>query len=79
MHAVHLDMSAVKRTKDVVDILEHAMQGVHTSENQARIRSFRADSGIVAMSSDSEVREVEAPELEREVIVSMPDRRARRR
>ena len=74
-----MGMSAVKRTRDVVDILEHAMQGVHTSENQARIRSFRAESGIVGMSSESEVRELGVPELEREVIVSMPDRRARRR
>ena len=72
-------MSAVKRTRDVVDILEHAMQGVHTSENQARIRSFRAESGIVGVSAESEVRELEVPELEREVIVSMPDRRAVRR
>ena len=69
-------MSAVKRTRDVVDILEHAMQGVHTSENQAPIRSFRAESGIVGMNSQSEVRELEVPELEREVIVNMPDRRA---
>ena len=72
-------MSAVKRTRDVVDILEHAMQGVHTSENQARIRSFRAESGIVSVGSRTEVRELELPELEREVIVSMPDRRARPR
>ncbi len=72
-------MSAVKRTRDVVDILEHAMQGVHTSENQARIRSFRAESGIVGVSSQTDVRELEVPQLEREVIVSMPDRRARRR
>ena len=55
------------------------MQGVHTSENPTRIRSFRAESGIVGMSSESEVRELQVPELEREVIVSMPDRRARRR
>lgn len=72
-------MSAVIRTRDVVDIIEHAMQGVHTSENQARIRSFRAESGIVGMSSESEVRELDVPQLEREVIVSMPDRRAQRR
>jgi hypothetical protein len=72
-------MSAVKRTRDVVDILEHAMQGVHTSENQARIRTFRAESGIVGMSSQTEVRGLEVPQLEREVIVSMPDRRARPR
>ena len=69
-------MSAVKRTKDVVDILEHAMQGVHTSENQARIRSFRVESGLVGMSSQTEGRAAEEPEVEREVIVSMPDRRA---
>jgi hypothetical protein len=72
-------MSAVKRTRDVVDILEHAMQGVHTSENQARIRSFRAESGIVGVSSRTEVRGLEVPEWEQEVIVSMPDRRAHRR
>ena len=72
-------MSAVKRTRDVVDILEHAMQGVHTSENQARIRTFRAESGIVGMNSQTEVRDLEVPQLEREVIVSMPDRRARPR
>lgn len=69
-------MSAVKRTRDVVDILEHAMQGVHTSENLARIRNFRAESGIVGVSEESDVREPEVPELEREVIVSMPDRRS---
>jgi len=72
-------MSAVKRTRDVVDILEHAMQGVHTSENQARIRTFRAESGIVGLSTQTEVHDLEVPQLEREVIVSMPDRRARRR
>lgn len=78
-YAVCTGMSAVKRTRDVVDILEHAMQGVHTSENLARIRSFGAESGIVAVSSLTEVRGLEVPELEREVIVSLPDRRARPR
>ena len=71
-------MSAVKRTKDVVDILEHAMQGVRTSENHGRLLRFRAESGIVGMSSRTEVRDLEVPELEREVIVQMPDRRRRR-
>ena len=41
--------------------------------------SFRAESGIVEVSSRTEVRELGVPELEREVIVSMPDRRARPR
>jgi hypothetical protein len=68
-------MRAVKRTRDTIDVLEHAMQGIHTSENRAPIQSFRADSGIVGMSSESEVHDLKVPELEREVIVNLPDRR----
>ena len=80
MHAVDTSMNAVKRTKDVVDILEHAMQGVHTSEDHRRLLRSRDDqSGIIGMSSRTEVRALDAPEVEREVIVSMPDRRARTR
>lgn len=72
-------MNAVRRTKDVVDILEHALQGIQTSENTARSLSFRTESGIVGMSSSAEVRELEVPDLEREVIVNLPDRRRQAR
>ena len=68
-------MKAVKRTKDAIDVLEHAMQGIRTSENEAPIQRFRGDSEIVGVSSESEVRDLEVPELEREVIVNLPDRR----
>ena len=75
MRAVHVAMRALKRTKDAIDVLEHAMQGIRTSDNQAPIQRFRADSGIVGKSSASQVRELDVPELEREVIVNLPDRR----
>jgi hypothetical protein len=35
-------MSTVKRTKDNIDVLEHTMQGVHTTANQGKIISFHA-------------------------------------
>ena len=49
------DMAAVKRTKDGIDILEHAMQGVRTSENRGQIVSFHAEPRIVGMRSKVEV------------------------
>ena len=76
MHAIHKSMSPVKRTRDAIDMLEHAMQGVHTSENHAPTRRFRAESGIVGMSSESEVHDLALPTMEREVIVRMPNRRS---
>lgn len=68
-------MTAVKRTKDGIDMLEHAMQGVHTSENRSRIDAFEAEGGIVGMSSHVEVRTLDDTPVEREVIVRLPDRR----
>jgi hypothetical protein len=68
-------MSVVKRTKSGIDILEHAMQGVHTSENRGRLVRFHSEPGIVGMTSESEVRPLDDTPVEREVIVRMPDRR----
>jgi hypothetical protein len=74
-------MSRVKRTKDGIDILEHAMLGVRTSENRGQIVTFHAKPGIVGMRSKEEVRAFDDTPVEREVIVKMPgvtDRRRRR-
>ena len=40
--------AVLKRTRSGVDAIEHAMQGVHTSENHERIVSFHADPGSSA-------------------------------
>jgi hypothetical protein len=71
-------MGAMKRTKDGIDILEHAMQGVLSSENRKKIRSFHHESGIVGVRSGSEVYSAEDTPVEREVIVRLPDRRKSR-
>jgi hypothetical protein len=74
-------MGRVKRTKDGIDILEHAMLGVRTSENRGQIVSFHSDPGVVGMRSKVEARAFDDTPVEREVIVKMPrvaDRRRRR-
>jgi hypothetical protein len=71
-------MGAVKRTKDGIDILEHAMQGVRNSENRSEIRSFHSEAGLVATSSDTLVLPLDDTPVEREVIVRLPDRRKAR-
>lgn len=78
MRAVHMRMSVVKRTKDGIDILEHAMQGVHSTENRGRILRFHAEAGLVGVTSSSEVRAFVDSPVEREVIVRLPDRRRAR-
>jgi hypothetical protein len=72
-------VSDVKRTKDGIDMLEHAMQGVHTSENRGEIVRFHADSGIIGVRWQTEVRALEDSPVEREVIVKMPREPRRRR
>ena len=82
MHAVNTHMAVVRRTKTGLELLEHAMQGVRTSENRGQIVTFRADEpGIIGMRSKVEVRAFADTPVEREVIVKMPgvpDRRRRR-
>jgi len=72
-------MSAIRRTKDDIDVLEHTMQGVHTSANQGRIVSFHAERGIVGVSTETEIRSLGDTTAEREVIVKMPRAPRRRR
>ena len=71
-------MSVVRRTRDGIDILEHAMRGVRSSENRSSIRSFATEGGVVAMRSESDVRALDDTPVEREVIVRLPDRRKSR-
>ena len=75
-------MSGVKRTKNGgVDALEHALQGVHTSENEKRIISFDPKPGLAGTRSVVHVDVVNDSPWEREVIVNLnrpPRRRSRR-
>ena len=65
-------MSGVKRErKGAVDALEHALQGVHTSENHERIISFDRNPGIVGTRSVVSVDVVNDSPWEREVIVNI--------
>ena len=65
-------MSRVKRTKDGVDAIEHALRGVHTSENHERIVSFDRHPGFVGTGTVVQVDVVDETLLEREVIVRLP-------
>jgi len=65
-------MSRVKRTKDGVDAIEHALRGVHTSENHERIVSYERHPGFVGTGAVVEVDVVDETSLEREVIVRLP-------
>jgi hypothetical protein len=70
-----------KRSKDGIDMLEHAMQGVHTSENRGEMVRFHSEPGIVGVHSTIEIRALEDTGVEREVevIVKMPREPRRRR
>lgn len=72
-------MARVRRTRDGIDILEHAMQGVRTSENRGQIVTFHAAPGVVGLRSKVVVRPFQDTPVEREVIVRMPRVRDRRR
>jgi hypothetical protein len=78
MHAVDMGMAVVRRTKDGIDILEHAMQGVRSSGNREKIHSFHTGIGIVGVRSGSVVYSAEDTPVEREVIVRLPNRRKSR-
>lgn len=72
-------MSAVRRTKDAIDVFEHTMQGVHTSGNRSEIVRFHSERGIVGLTSESRTRPLDDTPSEREVIVRMPRLPRRRR
>jgi hypothetical protein len=71
-------MSAVKRTRDGVDALEHALRSVHTSENFERIVSIQRQPGLIGSRSVVQIDVLDDLPLEQEVIVHLP-RHSRRR
>ena len=79
MYALYTRMAGVKRTRDGVDAIEHALQGVHTSENRERIISFDRNPGFVGSRSIVQVDVVDDSPLEREVIVDLRDRARRKK
>ena len=78
MYAVHTRMGGVKRTRTGVDAIEHALRGVHTSENRERIVSFDQNPGFVGSRSIVQVNVVDDSPLEREVIVHLADDQPKR-
>ena len=62
----------MRRTKDGVEAIEHALRGVHTSENHERIVSFDRHPGFIGSSSTVEVDVVDDSMAEQEVIVRLP-------
>lgn len=72
-------MGSIKRTKNGVDAIEHALQGVHTSENHERIVSFDRSPGFVGAHSFVRVDVVDDSQVAREVIVTLSSRPGRRR
>ena len=74
-------MSVVKRRKDAIDALEHAMRGVQTSEAR-RIVSRTGDTGIIGKKSEVRLDVRDDAPVEHEVTVVMrrlPRRRTRTR
>jgi len=55
-----------------VDAVEHALQGVHTSENQERIVSFETTPGLIGTRARVQVDVVDDTPSEREVVVHLP-------
>jgi hypothetical protein len=64
-------MAGVKRTKESIDMLEHAMRGVRTSGNHGQIVRFHDEPGIVGTRSNVDVRAFDDTPVEQEVIVKM--------
>jgi hypothetical protein len=71
-------MAVVKRNKDGVVAFEHAMQGVHTS-NDHRIVSVTRERGLIGSRSTVEVDVRNDTPEEREVVIKMRGRPTRRR
>lgn len=70
----HTVMGRVRRTRDGVEAIEHALRGVHTSENHERIVSVEQHPGFLSASSTVEIDVVDDSPLEQEVIVRLPRR-----
>lgn len=65
-------MARLKRTRDGVDAIEHALRGVHTSENHERIVSFERRPGLIGSRSIVRVDVIDDSRIEREVVVHLP-------
>jgi hypothetical protein len=75
-------MAAIKRTRTGVDAVEHALRGVHTSENHRRIVTFERHPGLIGSRSVVQVDVLDDTPVEQEVVVHVtpaPRRRPRRR
>ena len=66
-------MGGLKRTRSGVDAIEHAFQGVHTSENHERIVSFETNPRLIGSRSRIQIDVVDDTPTEREVIVHLHD------
>ena len=64
-------MSVVRRRKDAVEALEHAMQGVQTYDPHG-VESRGWDPGLIGKRSAARVRIVDDTPVEHEVTVVMP-------
>jgi hypothetical protein len=71
-------MAVVRRKKENIDMLEHAMMGVRTLDKHHQIVSFAKTSGLIGSSSRVEVDVRGSNPEEREVIVTMPKIRKER-
>jgi hypothetical protein len=71
-------MSVVRRRKDAIDALEHALRGVQTHDPQ-RIDARDRDPGLIGKSSEARVRFLDDTPVEHEVIVKVGTRRRVRR
>jgi hypothetical protein len=69
MH-VYVYMGVVRRNKDGVDALEHAVQGVHTSNDHSLVRSAR-ERGLIGTTSPAKADARDETSSEREVIVKV--------
>ena len=72
-------MSGLKRTRSGVDAIEHAFQGVHTSENHEQIVSFETNPRLIGNRSRIQIDVVDDTPTEREVIVHLRAARTPRR
>jgi hypothetical protein len=71
-------MGVVKLDRDGIDAFEHAMQGVHTS-NDHKIVKVTRERGLIGTTSTAEVSVADDTSAEREVIVKLRRPRSRRR
>jgi hypothetical protein len=71
-------MSVVRRRKDAVDALEHAMQGVQTYDPH-RVESRSWDPGLIGKRSGSRVEILDDTPVEHEVTIKMRRRPSRER